>query len=101
MRLINFLLLFIFFQNVSSQNFDLNNLDFYEYLRNKQLLNFKKNDFSHTIRPINSNFLNEIKNVITNNNQNNNNRNNTGKCNNMNLNKLYKKYGTLGFNDNL
>ena len=48
----------------------------------------------------NSNFLNEIKNVITNNNQNNN-RNNTGKCNNMNLNKLYKKYGTLGFNNNL
>ena len=48
----------------------------------------------------NSNFLNEIKNVITNNNQNNN-SNNSGKCNNMNLNKLYKKYGTLGFNDNL
>ena len=48
----------------------------------------------------NSNFLNEIKNVINNNNQNNN-RNNNGKCNNMNLNKLYKKYGTLGFNNNL
>ena len=39
----------------------------------------------------NSNILNDVKNVI----------NNTGKCNNVNLNKLYKKYGTLGFNDNL
>lgn len=58
MKYIKFVLILFFIEFNFSQTYDLNDFSFYEYQRNNQIIEQISDNFSYTIRPINSKFSN-------------------------------------------